>query len=142
MRDPVTEAAWADPDARQYWAALSAGHLIVRRCERCGRSHLPPMPSCPHCGHSEALRDVLSTGIGRVYSWVVAYYAFSLSQQQEVPYVLAAVDLDDGVRVFGQLSGVDLDGNLDDMEVVARPERGRDGGLPVLIFVPTRKVLS
>jgi uncharacterized OB-fold protein len=128
--------ARADPDARAYWAALDDGLIMLRTCGECGRRHLPPMPSCPHCGRSGALTDRPSSGRGRVYSWVVAYYPFTDEQLGEVPFIIGAIDLEEGPRAFGRINGVGLDADLSDLAVVARPAPGHGGHLPVLTFTP------
>jgi uncharacterized protein len=134
--DPVAAAAWADPDTRTYWTGLNSGHITLRRCHECGHAHLPPMPSCPNCGRSGTLSDTASTGRGRIYSWVVAHYPFDEAQKDEVPFVIGAIDLEEGVRVFGRIWHVDLDADLSELPVVARPVPGREGRLPMLVFVP------
>ena len=137
--DAVAAAAWVDPDTRTYWIGLNSGHITLRRCGDCGHAHLPPMPSCPSCGRSGALSDTASTGRGHIYSWVVAHYPFDEAQKEEVPFVIGAVDLEEGVRVFGRVSGVDLDADLIELPVVARPVPGRAGRLPMLVFVPQQE---
>jgi uncharacterized OB-fold protein len=60
------------------------------------------MPSCPYCG-DRRFDIVEARGSGIVYSWVVVHMAFDPAFKDEVPYVLATVDLDDGVRVVARL---------------------------------------
>jgi uncharacterized OB-fold protein len=67
---------------------------------------------------------------------VVAHYPFDEAQKDEVPFVIGAVDLEEGVRVFGRIWHVDLDADLSELPVVARPVPGREGRLPMLVFVP------
>ncbi|MDQ7030266.1 MAG: Zn-ribbon domain-containing OB-fold protein [Ardenticatenia bacterium] len=75
------------------------------RCASCGAHHFPPRPVCPRCRgrHVEPYRF---TGRGRVYSYTVVYQAPE-GFEQYVPYVVALVDLEEGVRVTAQLTDVD-----------------------------------
>jgi uncharacterized OB-fold protein len=97
------------------------------------------MPGCPYCGRSTELVDEESAGQGVVYSWVVAYYAFDEASAGMTPYVIAAVDLDEGARAFGRIEGVAVDANLAGLRVQAALAGDRAVGLPALIFTPAAR---
>jgi uncharacterized OB-fold protein len=71
-----------------------------------------------------------------VNSWVVAHYAFEDSVADQVPYVVGAVDLDEGPRAFGRIEGVGIDESLAGLRVVMSMADRLADGLPVLTFVP------
>lgn len=48
-----------------------------------------------------------AAGTGRLYSWVRVHQAFSPEWADEVPYVIATVELDEGCRMLARLEGVD-----------------------------------
>jgi uncharacterized OB-fold protein len=50
-----------------------------------------------------AFTVVDAAGTGRVYSWVTVHRAFDDADVGEVPYIVAAVELDEGCRVFARL---------------------------------------
>ncbi len=60
------------------------------------------MPSCPWCGATTAAAAE-STGSGEVYSWVTVHRPFEDAFAADVPYVVAAVELDEGCRIFGRV---------------------------------------
>jgi len=100
---PVVRAAPdVDADSAPSWAALRAGRVALQRCTACGRVRFPPMPGCPHCG-ATGFEEVEASGGGTVYSWVRVHRTADERFAADVPYTIAAVDLDEGCRMFGRL---------------------------------------
>jgi len=97
----VTGAVTAE-DSAHYREGLAVGELRLQRCTACGRHRFPPMPSCPWCG-ATATEVVTAVGTGRVYSWITVHRAFDERWAGDVPYTLAAVELDEGCRVFARV---------------------------------------
>lgn len=95
-----------DPDAAIFWEGVAAGRLLVPSCRDCGRHFFPPLPCCPDC-RSEAIEHVEACGRGRLYSWVVMRRALDPAYAEAVPYVVAAVELTEGARIFARLIDVD-----------------------------------
>lgn len=93
-----------DRDSADWWEGLAHGQLLLQACLDCGRIRFPPMPSCPYCGGFSA-QDHNASGHGQLYSWVVVHRALHPEYVGEVPYTIAAVDLDDGPRIFGRFVG-------------------------------------
>lgn len=91
-----------DADSSWWWTALKEGNLFLPRCRDCRRFFFPPQSTCPHCGSGEWER-VRSNGVGSVYSWVVIHVALDARFEKDVPYTIVAVELDEGVRLFGRL---------------------------------------
>ncbi len=87
------------PEAKPYWDAASAGHLLVKRCTDCGQAHHYPRDVCPFC-LSLATEWVQASGGGTLYS-------FSTMGQGEDAYTLAYVTLDEGVTLMTNLVGCD-----------------------------------
>jgi len=97
-----------DHDTQPFWDAAREGRYVVPRCSACGRGHWPPAPMCPHChAGADALAWVESPGRGTVYSWVVANHPVAEVLVDQVPYVIALIDVEDGVRVVGNVVGCD-----------------------------------
>ncbi len=88
-----------DGDSAPFWAAAREGRLAIPRCEDCGRYHFYPRVLCPHC-HSDrvAFHDV--SGEGCIYSFTVHHRAAGPAFESDLPYVVALVDLDEGVRML------------------------------------------
>jgi uncharacterized protein len=47
-----------------------------------------------------------ASGRGRVHSWTVAHHPFHPGFKEELPYIVAIVDLEEGVRMNAQMRGV------------------------------------
>jgi uncharacterized OB-fold protein len=102
----VTERAFPEPDAvsRPFWDGIAEGVLRVQRCQACGRHVFFPRAVCPHCTAGE-LAWIEAAGRGRVHSFTVVHRA-PAELRAEVPYVVALVDLDEGVRLMTRLVDV------------------------------------
>jgi uncharacterized OB-fold protein len=83
-------------------AALQDAFPTLRRCASCGALRFYPKPLCPACHSMETERAEVS-GRGEVYSFTVVHRAPSAELKAETPYVVALIDLDEGVRVTGRL---------------------------------------
>lgn len=77
--------------------------LYGSRCPACGTTHFPPKDGCPDCFAERAERVPLSRR-GTVHAFTVVHAAMP---GFEAPYALVQVDLPEGLRIVGQLVGVD-----------------------------------
>jgi uncharacterized protein len=91
-------------DTTFFWVGAAAGELRIQRCPACGALRHPPGPACPSCG-SDKQDWVLASGTGTVFSYVVHHHPPVPGRQ--LPYVVALVELDEGVRMLGELIDVD-----------------------------------
>jgi uncharacterized protein len=94
------------PDTAFFWAGTAAGELRVQRCDECGTVRHPPGPRCPSCGNLTA-GHVVAAGTGEVYSYVVHHHP--PVPGKKLPIVIALVQLPEGVRMVGELLGVEPD---------------------------------
>jgi uncharacterized OB-fold protein len=92
-----------DGDTKPYWDAAKEHRLLIQRCQDCEQAIFYPRSLCPHC-MSDRIDWIEATGKGRVYSYTVVHQsppAFADS----VPYVVALIDLDEGVRLMSNVVG-------------------------------------
>ena len=94
------------PDTAPYWEGMKQGKLLLQACADCGKVRHYPRPACPHC-YSLAHRWVEAKGTGTLHSWTISHHAFHPGFKAELPYILATVDLAEGVRMQAQLKGID-----------------------------------
>ncbi len=93
----------ADPDSAPYWAGCRRHRLLIQRCDGCGQVRFPPSGSCPACG-SDRAAWIEASGRGTVYSWIVVVRPIPAEVfAGEVPYVVALIELDEGVRMPSNL---------------------------------------
>jgi uncharacterized OB-fold protein len=79
---------------------LQPPRLIGGECAACGTRIFPLRDYWPRCGAAEPPRSTLLSETGTVFSYTVVRQA---PPGWRTPYVLAYVDLDDGVRVLAQV---------------------------------------
>jgi uncharacterized protein len=101
--DEVSQAAAAGAPTASGPGVLEDGHLLGSRCPDCGAHYFPQRRACARCLGDELQRVALSTR-GVVYTSTVVHQS---KLEFPVPYVLAYVDLPEGVRVPGQVTGCD-----------------------------------
>jgi len=89
-----------------FWEGARRGELVIQRCGVCERLRHYPQPMCPECRSAEFDWARVS-GRGEIYSFAVSHRAFHPAWNQHVPYVLATIALDEGVRMLTDLLGVD-----------------------------------
>jgi uncharacterized protein len=99
MRPPYS------PDTEFFWAGTALGELRIQRCGVCGALRHPPGPACLDCGTTQKQEYEVAAGTGTVYSYVVHRHPPVPGKQ--LPIVIALVELTEGVRVLGELHGVD-----------------------------------
>lgn len=87
-------------DTEFFWAGTAKRELRIQHCPACQRLRHPPGPVCPHCGHDRP-DYVVSTGNGTVFSYVVHHHP--PVPGKKLPIVIALVELEEGVRMLGEL---------------------------------------
>lgn len=91
-------------DNQFFYDGLRQHKLLIQRCAECATLRVPPRPMCGRC-QSLSWDAVESTGRGTVYSFVIPHYP--PLPLFDYPYVVALVELDEGVRVVSNLRDVD-----------------------------------
>ena len=93
-----------DPDSAPYWEALNAGRLILKSCRGCKKAHFYPRELCPFC-HSDDLGWIQASGRGVIYSFTVCRRPAGPAFADELPYVVALIDLAEGPRMMSRIFG-------------------------------------
>jgi uncharacterized OB-fold protein len=98
----------ASVDTLPWWQAAAQHRLVVQECASCGATRHPPRPICARC-HDGASTWRELPGTGAVYTFTRVHQAFIPSLAERLPYVVAAIDLDDsgGARLISNLVDVD-----------------------------------
>ncbi len=110
----------------EWRAALAQGELRLQRARRSGRCFFPPRVAEPGTG-DRAWEWIVASGAGTIYSVTVVH-----PRAPEEPYNVVLVDLAEGVRVMGRVTG--SKNVAIGMEVRARIDR--TGPEPLLLFEP------
>ncbi len=91
-------------DSRFFWDGTVLGELRIQKCNACGTPRFPPGPACPDCGALDR-GHVVAAGTGTVFSYVV--HRHPPVPGKELPIVIALIDLDEGVRMVGEVRDVE-----------------------------------
>ncbi|MBP1702611.1 MAG: hypothetical protein H6Q38_1718 [Chloroflexi bacterium] len=76
--------------------------LVGEECPHCKAKLFPPRDVCPECGH-EAKTLYNFSGRGKVYSYTTVYEP-PAGYEENAPYTVALVKLDEGPMVTAQLT--------------------------------------
>ncbi|RLJ07789.1 MAG: transcriptional regulator [Candidatus Aenigmatarchaeota archaeon] len=88
-----------------YWRLQKSRYnLIGSRCKTCGSLYFPPRQLCPRCRSKGQLEDYRFSGKGKIVSWTIIRAAPEGFEDQ-APYAVAIIELEEGVKVPGQLVG-------------------------------------
>lgn len=93
---------------RPFWDGLREGRFSTTRCDDCGETTFPPKTVCPNCLSQRLSWQPLS-GRGTLYSYTRVWAAPAVFEE-EVPYTLCVVDLEEGLRVASRLLAADVGG--------------------------------
>jgi hypothetical protein len=91
-------------DTAFFWDGTAAGELRIQHCPACGTLRHPPGPMCPHCG-ADKPDYVLASGYGTVFSYVVHHHP--PVPGKTLPLVIGLIELDEGVRMLGEIVDTD-----------------------------------
>lgn len=90
-----------------FWDAARERRLVVQRCDECRAFRHYPQLLCGDCG-SESWAWTSVSGAGVVHSFTVTHRAFHPAWADCVPYVVATIELDEGVRLISDLPAADV----------------------------------
>lgn len=110
---------------REYREALLDGRLVVQKCEDCGECNMYPRYRCPHC-QSDRLGWQTASGRGILHSYTVLRLGAPDGFEDDMPYALGVVKLEEGVQLLGRLTA-DAGGDWDAYECDAAVEFLADG---------------
>ena len=86
-------------DNQEFWIGCKEHKLKFQKCKACGHVRWPPSMICPMC-YSQEIQWIVARGKGKVYSFVVYHVAYHPGFENEVPYVVADVELEEGPRLL------------------------------------------
>lgn len=103
MKKPIPEM---QPWTVEFWEGTKNGKLLIQFCKDCNSNIFYPRKYCPECW-SSSLGWRESTGKGKVFTFSTAYSNVEPKFADELPYTVAYIDLDEGVRMPSRI--VDCD---------------------------------
>jgi uncharacterized OB-fold protein len=93
---------------RPFWDACRDKRLIAQRCTQCGELRHPAAPVCPQClATGYEWKDL--SGRGELFSYIVIHRGYHPWWAQRVPYNVALIELEEGLRMFSNVVGTPND---------------------------------
>ncbi len=104
---------------RPFWTAAKNGKLVLQKCGQCGTFNFHPKPWCIECGSRELVWTDAQPH-GTVYSFTISRgVAMNFpGWEKDLPVLLCLIDLDDGARMYAQVT----DCRPEDLKVGMRVE--------------------
>jgi uncharacterized OB-fold protein len=93
------------PETEDFWAGARAGELRLQRCRECAHVYFPPRPFCPRCS-SRSVEAFVASGRGRLHTYVISNRP-APGFENEGPYAIAVVELEEGPRMMSNIVGVE-----------------------------------
>ena len=123
---------------RAYWKAAAEGRFVLPHCMRCDKPFWHPRPHCPVCGAYDVGWKPAS-GRGTVHTFTIVRQSGDPYFRERVPYVVAMIELDEGVRMMSNIVDCEPDAVAIGMRVAVSFERiDEEIGIP--LFAPDRSV--
>ena len=88
-----------DEENRWFWEASARHELVLQKCVACSQIRYYPRALCPACLSGET-RYLRASGRGKVYTFTVTYQNQAPGFRDELPYVMAYVELEEGPRIL------------------------------------------
>jgi len=93
-----------DEHSQPFFDGAKEHRLMVQQCSQCGAVMWPVKPRCDNCW-SANITWVATSGRGTLYSFVLMHQLFHPAFANEMPYNIAEVDLEEGLRVTSTIIG-------------------------------------
>lgn len=113
---PAKPVPIVQPWAQPFWDAAREHRLVLQHCADCDRPIHYPRVACPHCG-SARVGWRPASGRGTVYSYTVVVNNAPSAFLADMPYVVAVIELAEGVRMLSNIVGCDPEDLVCDMPV-------------------------
>ena len=123
-----------EPESEPYWTALREGRLLLKLCASCSQYHSYPRPFCPFCW-SEDVSWVEASGGAVLYTHSVVFRNDLPPFGEQVPYIAAMVDLDEGPRMMTRVVDCEPDQLKIGMRLSFRTEAVTDE-VTMAVFAP------
>jgi uncharacterized OB-fold protein len=109
--------------SRPFWDAAKQHKLVLKKCKDCGHIDHPPYLYCTNC-LSDNSEWIEAAGRAKLYAYAINEYNVPFPFWDDMPYVVAMVDLAEGVRMISNIiecphdslkNGMELEVVFDDL---------------------------
>lgn len=92
--------------------------LLGTKCDTCNSVYFPQRTVCPKCRRKGKLTEMKFSGKGKIFSFTEVS-APPAGFEDQVPYILAVIELDEGARLTAQI----VDAHKKDVKIGSRVEQ-------------------
>lgn len=96
------------PESDHYWEQAAAGKLVFQRCNDCDSVQFYPRVLCTAC-NSRSMDWAESSGKGTLFTFSIVHQPPHPGFREDLPYITAIVELEDGVKMPSQVIGIEPD---------------------------------
>jgi uncharacterized OB-fold protein len=110
MADYAKPLPTPDPLTKIFWDSVKAHAMQIQQCGVCQKYIFYPRAVCPHCGSRELAWKPVS-GKAKLYGYTInmGKHPSTAAFSNDTPYVVAVVELAEGVRMMTNLVGIEPD---------------------------------
>lgn len=99
VRKPLPKPTkWSQP----FWDAAKQNKFVLKRCKACGFIDHPPYLYCTNC-QSENHEWFEASGKAKLTAWAVNVYMVPFPFWDDMPYVVALIELPEGPRMISNI---------------------------------------
>lgn len=119
-----------DSISAPFFDGARQGRLMLQCCAACGKWSFPVRERCPHC-FAAKLEWRQASGRGTLYTFAIMHQVMNPGFAGAVPYNIAQIDLEEGVRMTSNVVGIPTNALKIGMKLEAIFEDvGQDVSLP------------
>ncbi|CAB4725603.1 MAG: DNA-binding protein [Actinobacteria bacterium] len=96
------------PLSQPFWDGTKEREIRLQRCDACGAHRFPPLVLCRVC-LAEEHQWVPTSARGTLYSYVIQHRPATPAFIDDLPYVVAIVELDEGPLMLTNIVGCEID---------------------------------
>ena len=90
------------PWSEAFWQGTKEHKLLIQECQDCRSKIFYPRKYCPDCG-SANLGWSQASGKAKVFSYTITMAGVEAKFADDLPYVLALVELEEGIRMMTRI---------------------------------------
>ncbi|MBL4681576.1 MAG: OB-fold domain-containing protein [Pseudomonadales bacterium] len=97
-----------EADTAEFWAGTKEKEFRYQQCDNCQKIIFYPRRTCTGCTNSQLIWKV-SNGLGKIYTFSIVRLSYHPFFKQQLPYVVAWIDIDEGPRILSNVVGCDAE---------------------------------
>ena len=107
----VKQGGIPDELTKPFYDAANEEKLVIQNCTACNLLQHPPAAACRKCGSGDNMEWKGMSGKAKIYNFTVVYDTPIRMLQEDQPFNLAVVMLDEdpGVQMYSHLPGTPVD---------------------------------